>query len=139
MNFINGGNYEQRIFSVLQKNIKQIRRFTGGGVLNVQSTLTGISNNGTVRSVQKGVINKDMVLNNSSGEYSFAIPVSMIKINKCVLFCDMTTTDTAYATISRLFAQIQNGQIVVTFQASIKQSARPAIMVYGNWQIVEFY
>lgn len=110
-----------------------------GGVLNVQSTLTGISNNGTVRSVQKGVINKDMVLNNSSGEYSFAIPVSMININKCVLFCDMTTTDTAYATISRLFAQIQNGQIVVTFQASIKQSARPAIMVYGNWQIVEFY
>lgn len=158
MNFIKFrkvGNDEQCIFSVFQKDIKQINRFTGG-VLNVQSDLSVFQNetttslsslqnsnvmkHGAVKSVQRGTSKYQSSV--SSDKVIISVPINYVDINKALVIAYPAEYITKKGDISDGSGRIVLNNITLSSNKIDFDVLNPT----GNWvtpmviwQVIEFY
>lgn len=148
LNFINGGNYEQRIFSVLQKSIKQIRRFTGG-VLSIQGNVASvdtinnntsytrnsnlIANGSAIKSVQRGYYQQE-VRNNLRP--TIVIPVSITNPSKCWFEHNTIAKGFNGTRVYEESVTLDSRGIVISLELS---TSNGLVEVTCDWQVIEFY
>lgn len=149
--------HEQRIFSVLQKSIKQTRRFTGG-VLNIQGNTASvetvnantsfirnsnlIANGSAIRSIQRGVFSKTITIPYGQAKnYIEFIPVSLANISKSFLIYNLEFGDVRRASYRNEYAVLQSNGININFYATSSSSnyTDGEMTISCDWQVVEFY
>lgn len=134
--------HEQRDSSVSEASIKQTRRFNGG-VNNVQSSLSDLTNDfnthSVVKSIQHGTINDSYASTSISGSKTSTVNISPVNPDKSVIIHNFQITredgkTTSVIKITNI--SLTGNSIAVSFSYTAGNGVKFSIS--GAWTVLEF-
>ena len=134
--------HEQRDSSVSETSIKQTRRFNGG-VNNVQSSLSDLTNDfnthSVVKSIQHGTINDSYASKSANGSKTFTINTSPVNLDKSVIIHNfqITREDGRTSSVIRITdISLTGNSIAVSFSYTVGNMV--VFNITGDWTVLEF-